>query len=299
LGNRFLAVAGVTGARHLKGCAGASRCREPKAPELQFIRVVRIRDYMAGKSKAKFIIRWDDISRFHDRDKFRALVDLFQKYDIPAMLGVIPDNHDDEIKFGDQPEEQFVDDLRELVQAGWEVAQHGYRHIKHTESGGIWGLNKASEFAGRDYSDQIKDLRGGRDILRDYGFDSVTFVPPWHSYDAATQTALSDIGFRVISDGIFLYPRPAGALLQLPVIFWSVPRRMTTLRFLDSVYTICLHPHLIGENDLKKLARFFEEYRPEVTTPSALVEKAADVTRKNIKRKIFEYIFDVYYRRQG
>ncbi len=254
---------------------------------------------MAGKSKATFIFRWDDVSRFHDRDRFRALVDLFRKYDIPAVLGVIPDNHDSDIKFGDQPEEQFVDEVQELVGAGWEVAQHGYRHIKHTESGGIWGLNKASEFAGREYDDQITDLRGGRDILREYGFRPVTFVPPWHSFDEATQRALSDIGFHVISDGLFLYPRSTGGLLQLPVVFWSVPRRMTTLRLLDSVYTICLHPHLTGEDGLKKLDKFFEQDHPNVTTASALVDRAATLTKKTIKRKMFGYLFEAYYRRQG
>lgn len=254
---------------------------------------------MAGKSKARFIFRWDDVSRFHDRDKFRALVDLFRKYDVPAALAVIPDNHDDEIKFGVQPEERFVDEIRELVRAGWEVAQHGYRHIKHTESGGIWGLNRASEFAGREYADQITDLRGGRDILRDYGLEPATFVPPWHSFDEATLNALSEIGFRVISDGIFLYPRMAGTLLQLPVIFWSAPRRMTTLRFLDSVYTICLHPHLIGENDLKKLDRFLEQKKPDITIPAALLSEASEITRKTVKRKICERIFETYYRRQG
>jgi predicted deacetylase len=250
-------------------------------------------------TQARFIFRWDDISPFHDRKKFRALVDLFGKYDIPAVLGIIPDNRDEEIRFGTQPETEFVEELRELNQAGWEIAQHGYRHIKQTESGGIWDINKASEFAERDYDDQITDLRGGRDILRSYGLDPVTFIPPWHSYDKSTVKALVAIGFRVLSDGWFLYPRLADSLLQLPVFLWSPPRRMRMLRRLGSVYTICLHPHLVSKDEMLALERFFRDQKPDVTTPMKLLGESEALTRKSLKKRLLENLFAAYYRRQG
>lgn len=250
-------------------------------------------------AQARFIFRWDDISPFHNRKKFRALVDLFLKYQVPAVLGVIPDNRDEEIHFDTQPESEFVEQLRELDQAGWEIAQHGYRHVKHIESGGIWDINKASEFAERDYDDQITELRGGRDILRSYGLDPVTFIPPWHSYDESTVKALAAIGFRVLSDGWFLYPRMAGPLLQLPVFLWSPPRRMRMLRRLGSVYTICLHPHLVSDDELHALDRFLRDERPDVTTPTKLLVESSHLTRKSLKRRLLEKLFTAYYRRPG
>jgi len=239
------------------------------------------------------------VSPFHDRKKFRALVDLFAKYDVPVLLGVIPDNRDEEIRLGSQSETEFVEELRELDKAGWEIAQHGYRHIKHTESGGIWDINKASEFAERDYDDQITDLRGGRDILRSYGLDPVTFIPPWHSYDESTLKALAAIGFRALSDGWFLYPRLTGSLLQFPVFLWSAPRRMKMLRRLGAVYTICLHPHLVSDDDMKKLERFLRDEKPVVTTPAKLLGESAELTRRSMKKYLLEKLFEAYYRRQG
>jgi len=250
-------------------------------------------------AQARFIFRWDDISPFHDRKKFRTLVDLFFKYDVPALLGVIPDNRDEEIRFAAQPETEFVEELRDLDKAGWEIAQHGYRHIKHTQSGGIWDINKASEFAERDYDDQITDLRGGRDILRSYGLDPVTFIPPWHSFDESTVKALVAVGFRSLSDGWFLYPRMAETLLQLPVFLWSAPRRMKMLRRLGAVYTVCLHPRLVSADDMEKLERFLREEKPMTTTPAKLLGESAELTRKSMKKYVLEHLFEAYYRRQG
>jgi predicted deacetylase len=250
-------------------------------------------------AQARFILRWDDISRFHDRKKFRALVDLFVKHDVPGLLGVIPDNRDEELRFDTQDETEFIDELRELDKAGWEIGQHGYRHIKHTESGGVWGLNQASEFAERDYDEQIADLQSGRDILRSYGLDPVTFIPPWHSYDKSTLKALAAVGFRALSDGWFLYPRMTCSLLQLPVYLWSAPRRMKMLGRLGSIYTICLHPHLVSEDVMKSLERFLREEKPEVTTPARLLGESAGLTRKTAKKYVLGKLFEAYYRRPG
>lgn len=260
---------------------------------------VKDKESVAGMAQPRFIIRWDDISPFHDRDKFRAMVDLFVKYDAPALLGVIPDNRDDDIRFASQPETEFVEELRELDKAGWEIAQHGYRHIKHTTSGGIWDINQASEFAERDYDDQVTDLRGGRDILRSYGLHPVTFIPPWHSYDESTLRALAAVGFRALSDGWFLYPRKTDSLLQLPVFLWSAPRRMKMLRRLGAVYTICLHPHLVTDHEMKLLEKFLRDETPMLTTPAKLLDESAELTRKSMKKYLLEKLFEAYYRHQG
>jgi predicted deacetylase len=250
-------------------------------------------------ARSRFVIRWDDVSPFQDRKKFRSLVDLFVKYHIPAVLGVIPDNRDETIKFDNLNETKYVEELKELEKAGWEIALHGYRHLKNTNKGGILNLNKASEFAGRTPDEQLTDLERGKKILTDYGFNTVTFIPPWHSYDLTTLMALSKTGFRLLSDGLFLYPRLLESLVQLPVLFWSVPNRLKMLDMLGSVYTICLHPHLITDNDINRLERFFAEQKPQVITASSLLEEAQELTKPGLRRKILESLFARKYKKQN
>lgn len=248
-------------------------------------------------SRARYIFRWDDVSPYQDRARYRALIDLFTKYDVPAVLGVIPDNRDETIQFDRQNENEFVDELRQLQEAGWEIAQHGYRHMLNTDNGGILKINNASEFAGRDFESQKADIEGGKKILNDYGFDPVTFIPPWHSYDKSTLTALEKTGFKVLSDGLFLYPRRIGSLIQLPQIFWSVPGRIRVLDQIGSVYTICLHPQLITDDDMEFLELFIREADAEIITASSLLDEGQNLTRKGIRKRIIEGIFGFLYKR--
>jgi predicted deacetylase len=245
----------------------------------------------------KFIIRWDDISPYQDEAKLSALIDLFRSFQIPAVLGVIPDNRDEEIKFGEIGETKYFDTLKELEREGWEIALHGLRHIRHTADGGILGLNDSSEFAGRSFEDQFADLKAGKAHLRQYGFEPVTFIPPWHSFDNETLRAMGQAGFEVLSDGLHLYPRMFDKILQLPVIFWSPPGRMRWLRLIDGVYTICLHPQLITEDDLRRLKRFFAREKPEVVTASSLIADKERISRSGLKRSMFEAAFSRMFRK--
>lgn len=160
-------------------------------------------------------------------------------------------------------------------------------------------MNRASEFAGRPYADQRADIQQGKQILEGYGFHVSTFIAPWHSYDRETLRALADCGFRALSDGWSLYPKMTAGLVQLPVILWSAPSRLKALSRLDGIYTICLHPHLVRDEDLDTLERFFREARPLVTTAAAVAATAAEVTRRNLKKWALDALFSLMYRRPG
>jgi predicted deacetylase len=245
----------------------------------------------------KFIIRWDDISPFQDEGKFFALIDLFTKHNIPAVLGVVPDNQDEIIKVGRIAENRYIETLQGLSQSGWEIALHGFRHRRHTPDSGILGLNSSSEFAGRPYEDQLADLRQGKRQLEENGFEIQTFVPPWHSYDENTLKALIESSFEVLSDGLHLYPRLIDGLLSLPVLFWAPPRRIRTLQLLDSVYTICVHPQLVTKDELLLWERFFTEERPEVVTAWTVIADKENIARGGLKRRLFETIFSSRFRK--
>ena len=148
------------------------------------------------------------------------------------------------------------------------------------------GLNNASEFAGRVFEDQLKDLEQGRGILKNFGFTPVTFIPPWHSFDGMTINALVKAGFKALSDGLFLYPRMTNGLLQLPMVFWSIPNRLTMLERINSIYTICIHPQLTTDDDLAGLERFFKDYRPSVVTAASQLEQADRLTKRSLKKTV-------------
>jgi len=244
-------------------------------------------------------MRWDDVSHLQDHDKVRALADVFLKYNKPVTLGVIPKNRDADISLGRKTQDEFYDDLREYERAGWEIAMHGYRHLKHTKSGGILNLHRASEFAERPYEDQLSDLQNGRKIIMDRGFNPITFVPPWHSFDNNTLRAMEVSGFKILSDGYFLYPRMTGSLLQLPMILWSIPNRMKALHRIGSVYTICFHPQLTTKDDLDALERFFRNEQPHVVTAASLLDRAEELTRNSMKKMLLNRLFTRFYKRQG
>lgn len=249
--------------------------------------------------KATFIFRWDDISPFQDAGKFSRLAELFVQYHIPAVLGVIPDNRDDSIRFNPSGDSDFTGRLKALEKRGWEIAMHGYRHLKHTEDGGLLGLNRASEFAGRPYENQAADIGQGKKLLTDSGFEPITFIAPWHAYDHNTLRALAESGFKAFSDGWSLYPTMTAGLLQAPVILWSAPTRMKMLNRLGGIYTICLHPHLAGDDDLGQLERFFRDHRPEVVTIKNLAGQAEAVSRKTMRKRVLEGVFARLYTRRG
>ena len=76
----------------------------------------------------KIAIRMDDISPAMDWDKFEAFRSLLEEYGIQPLIGVVPDNQDDNLILGREKEE-FWKYVRQLQQSGWTVALHGYRHV--------------------------------------------------------------------------------------------------------------------------------------------------------------------------
>jgi hypothetical protein len=111
--------------------------------------------------------------------------------------------------------------------------------------------------------------------------------------------ALADADFRILSDGLFLFPRMADSLIQLPMIFWTAPRRTKVLNRLGAVYTICLHPHLLAVDDLEGLEHFFKTERSWVVVPRSLLDQKEYLTKRDFKKRMLEIGFSIYFRRQG
>ncbi len=136
--------------------------------------------------------RDDDVGELTDPLRFH--VDLLLEHGIACHYQVVPCYLDAEAAGWLRRVKAEHADLVHLD-------QHGLRHEQT-----LGGELVYSEFAGgRDFDDQLTDIREGRDRLADAlgdAFSAQVFTPPCHKYDARTLRALGELGFDTLSAGI-------------------------------------------------------------------------------------------------
>ena len=112
-----------------------------------------------------YVFRLDDIAPNMHWENYHRVRQLFRKFGIMPLLGVIPDNRDPQLlRFPAVDNEEFWQEVRDAKQAGWDIAQHGYQHVYVNRCAGILGASKASEFAQLPYDLQSEKIRRGRAI---------------------------------------------------------------------------------------------------------------------------------------
>lgn len=194
--------------------------------------------------------RLDDITPDMDWNKFYRVKAIFDKYKVRPLIGVVPQNADPTLSRGEYHDD-FWEYIASLARNGWMIAQHGFRHVYETSSGGLLGLKQASEFAGLPYETQYEKLKSGREILQKHGLDVTIFMAPGHTYDGNTLKALKSLGFTCVSDGYTDVPYYAKGLLFIPC-------RSSRPVLLGGVDTICLHCNELEERDYRELEIFLE-----------------------------------------
>lgn len=211
------------------------------------------------------IFRLDDITPDMDWNRFYRVKAIFDKYKVKPLIGVVPDNGDENLRRGEWHED-FWEYIRSLERDGWQIAQHGYRHVYETKDSGLLGLKKASEFAGLPYEVQYEKIRAGRDILQKKGLNVTIFMAPGHTYDRKTLKALKNLGFSCVTDGYADIPYYTRGLL-------FVPCRSARPKISRGVDTICLHCNELRENDYRELENFLEIYGNQVIPFSEVLDQ--------------------------
>ena len=74
------------------------------------------------------IIRIDDIAENMNWQLMEKCEELFDKYNIKPVLGVIPNNKDEEL-LNYPKKENFWELVRDWKRKGWEISMHGYSHV--------------------------------------------------------------------------------------------------------------------------------------------------------------------------
>ena len=142
----------------------------------------------------KIAIRLDDITPDMDWGRFLAFKEILDGCGIKPLIGVVPDNRDENLHRA-KAAGDFWEYIKELQENGWCVALHGYKHIYTTKKGGLFPLNRFSEFAGVPFDRQKEMLFEAAEIFEKNGIRTDIFMAPAHSYDRNTLKALKDLGY--------------------------------------------------------------------------------------------------------
>jgi predicted deacetylase len=212
-------------------------------------------------------IRLDDVTPGMDRGKFIKFKKLLDDAGVKPLIGVVPDNRDSMLNIDcmldiDSVEATFWDEVKSLRNDGWTIAMHGLHHVYSTRSGGLFPLNHLSEFAGRHYEDQARDIAEGRRILEEvHGISTDIFMAPAHSYDRNTLRALRQNKFSRITDGFGTDPYEYEEMTFYPIS----ENRSSCLDKLSGWTTFVIHLNTMTDGEFK----WYEELFAKSSTPAA------------------------------
>ena len=231
----------------------------------------------------KIAVRMDDITPDMDWENFWFFRKMFQKACITPLLGIVPDNRDSKLSY-DAVREDFYGVMKELASEGYSFAMHGCHHVYTTKSGGLFPLNRLSEFSKVPYEKQKEMLKYGREQLKKNGIDTDIFMAPAHSYDENTLRALKEVGFTKMTDGFGSAPYQYKGITFYPISI----KLDRSLKQKKGVTTMVIHANTVTEADKKRYARIFKEYGKNMISYSEYLEMEP-VTR-NILGRAWEYL---------
>ncbi|MCR4788938.1 MAG: DUF2334 domain-containing protein [Lachnospiraceae bacterium] len=227
----------------------------------------------------KIAIRLDDITECMDWPKFLRFKGLLDYYGIKPLIGVIPLCTDETLKGSSEgAPEDFWQYVKDLSGEGWSLAMHGVNHIYTTDKGGLFPLNRFSEFAGLPYEEQLENLAYGVDIFNEHGIETRMFMAPAHSYDQNTLKALKSLGFEALTDGFGNKPYTYIGLTFYPISF----RQSSSLRSKKEGYTtFTVHTNTLNDKDFERYEKYFKEH------PGKFVSYAEYMAVTPVKRSVF------------
>lgn len=202
----------------------------------------------------RIAVRLDDITPGMDWKKFEAFAALLDEFDVKPLIGVVPENRDENLN-RDASREDFWNYVKRRQEEGWVVAQHGCYHVYTQHKSGVFPLNDFSEFAGVPYEEQLAMLEHGKEILAEHGIGTELFMAPAHSYDQNTLRALKQAGFRGLTDGF-----GSGPYLWQGLVFYPISFRLENSLKKDRGFTtMVVHTNTLSDQDMEKYRKIFEQ----------------------------------------
>jgi len=222
--------------------------------------------------KKSLIFRLDDIAPNMKWEMMNKVENLFDRYQIKPIMGVIPKNEDKYLMSYPLCNFDFWEKIKNLKKRGWEIAMHGYEHLFNQDSKkkDYLGHGGGSEFVGRTYEDQFNKLSLGLEIFKKNKLDVQTFFAPNHTFDQNTIRACKDLGFKSISDGYGIAPYYENGIIFVPQLFY----RLYTIPF--GIQTIQLHLNFLTEKDYSNLEKFVEKNKEKTISYTEACKAVSD-----------------------
>ena len=182
---------------------------------------LKIKNYI--KKNTGILIRLDDIAENMNWDLMKKSEELFEKYSIKPVLGVIPNNKDSEL-LSYPKKNDFWEHVRNWKSKGWEISMHGFTHVydKNSKNKDYFGYGGESEFCEHSLETQMSKIKDGLKKFNDEKIKIRSFFAPNHTYDRNTFAALKNSGINEIIDGYGLMPYDENGIKFIPQLFYKV-----------------------------------------------------------------------------
>jgi hypothetical protein len=190
-----------------------------------------------------------------DCHKWLMLETVFDSVDVKPIVAVVPDNHDPVLNCTTRPDPLFWTTVRRWQAKGWTIGMHGYTHVMHRCKGKHFvPLHDRSEFVDLEYEQQANLIRASWRCFISQNIEPTIWVAPAHSFDKCTLRAIRDeTSIRIVSDGIARDQYFAEDFYWIPQQLWSLAEKSSGL------WTVCLHPNTMSDEDIFGLRRRIEE----------------------------------------
>ena len=181
----------------------------------------KIKNYI--KENTGILIRLDDIAENMNWDLMKKSELLFEKYGIKPVLGVIPNNKDNEL-LSYPKKNDFWQQVRIWRDKGWEIAMHGSTHVydKISKNDDYFGYGGNSEFCGHPLEIQMSRIKDGLKKFDDEKIKIRSFYAPNHTYDENTFTSLKNFEINEVIDGYGLMPYIENDIKFIPQLFYKI-----------------------------------------------------------------------------
>ena len=230
----------------------------------------------------KIAVRLDDITPDMDYEKFNRMKQILDTYQIKPLIGVVPFNEDENLMRYPKHED-FAGFLQNLVEEGWHVALHGYKHLYSTDKGGLFPLNHFSEFAGLPFEKQDEMIAKGKEQLKKWGIETGIFMAPGHTFDKNTLKALKKNGFTHVTDGFGKKPFVRSGLVFMPIAV----KQTDCYKKTEGYTTLVYHTNSMEEKDFERCKKMFEHNKGSLIAYLQMLEKAP--CKRHLFGNLWEY----------
>ena len=218
--------------------------------------------------RAKYLFRLDDASPFADSKKWKAIEDIFQRYEILPIVAVIPDNKDPGLMY-QQSDSNFWKRVRGWDNRGWEIAMHGLTHVydKDTQKKDYFRYGGRSEFCGHSLEVQTDRIKKGLKKFSEEKIEIKSFFAPNHTYDKNTFNALKNSGINEVIDGYGLMPYKEKEIKFIPQLFYKI----YALPF--GIQSTQIHLNYWNQKDLDNFEIFVKKNQNNLITYEGAIKK--------------------------